>query len=39
MKPVRTFNVVPALPAALERLRALAYNLRWTRDRITRASG
>ena len=30
MKAVRTFTVVPTLPAALERLRDLAYNLRWS---------
>jgi starch phosphorylase len=29
MKPVRTFNVSPALPPALEHLRDLAFNLRW----------
>jgi len=29
MKPVRTFTVTPSLPAPLERLRDLAYNLRW----------
>ncbi|NIO11728.1 MAG: DUF3417 domain-containing protein, partial [Deltaproteobacteria bacterium] len=29
MKPIRTFNVVPSLPAPLEPLRSLAYNLRW----------
>lgn len=29
MKPIHTFNVVPSLPAPLERLRKLAYNLRW----------
>jgi glycogen phosphorylase len=29
MKPVHTFTVVPRLPQALERLRELAYNLRW----------
>ena len=29
MKPIRTFNVVPSLPAPLEPLRGLAYNLRW----------
>ncbi len=29
MKPVRTFSVIPALPASLERLRELAFNLRW----------
>ena len=30
MKPVKTFIVTPSLPAALERLRDLAYNLRWS---------
>ena len=30
MKPMQTFKVVPALPARLERLRELAYNLRWS---------
>ncbi len=30
MKPVHTFNVVPSLPEALEKLRDLAYNLRWS---------
>jgi starch phosphorylase len=29
MKPVRTFTIVPSLPEPLERLRELAYNLRW----------
>ncbi|HEX8998756.1 MAG TPA: alpha-glucan family phosphorylase [Blastocatellia bacterium] len=29
MKPVRTFNVTPCLPPALERVRAVAHNLRW----------
>src|SRR5579871_2535574 len=29
MKPIRTFAVVPKLPAQLESLRKLAYNLRW----------
>ena len=29
MKPVRTFTVIPRLPAELERLRDLATNLRW----------
>ena len=29
MKPVRTFSVIPRLPAELERLRDLASNLRW----------
>ena len=32
MRPLRTFTVVPALPAPLERLRAIAYNLRWAWD-------
>lgn len=32
MKPVRSFNVVPSLPAPLEGLRRLAYNLRWSWD-------
>jgi starch phosphorylase len=29
VKPVHVFNVIAALPPALERLRDLAYNLRW----------
>ena len=29
MKPVHTFTIIPRLPASLERLRELAYNLRW----------
>jgi len=29
MKPIRTFSVVPSLPAPLEGLRELAHNLRW----------
>jgi glycogen phosphorylase len=29
MKPIQTFSVIPSLPAPLERLRELAYNLRW----------
>jgi len=29
MQPIRTFNVSPALPAQLEPLRLLAYNLYW----------
>jgi starch phosphorylase len=30
MKPVRTFKVIPWLPPALERLREISCNLRWT---------
>jgi glycogen phosphorylase len=30
MKPVHTFSVVPSLPPALEPLRAIAFNLRWS---------
>ena len=29
MRPVHSFNVVPSLPPRLERLRELAFNLRW----------
>ena len=29
MQPIRTFNVSPSLPASLEPLRQLAYNLYW----------
>jgi len=29
MKPIRTFSVVPGLPAPIEGLRLVAYNLRW----------
>lgn len=29
MKPIRTFNVTPALPSQLEPLRMLAYNMHW----------
>lgn len=29
MKPIRTINVTPFLPLALERIRSLSYNLRW----------
>ena len=32
MRPIRTFTVVPSLPPRLERLRELAYNLRWAWD-------
>lgn len=35
MKPIRTFAVVPKLPAAIESLRELAYNLRWSWDSAT----
>ena len=36
MKPVHTFNAVPSLPARLERLRELSYNLFWSWDHETR---
>lgn len=36
MRPVQTFTVVPSLPARLERLRELAYNLYWSWDPDTR---
>ena len=32
MRPIRTFNVTPALPQRLEPLRKLAYNLYWDWD-------
>ncbi len=32
MRPLRTFNVRPALPEPLKPLEALAYNLRWSWD-------
>src|SRR5450830_515026 len=32
MRPIRTFTVIPSLPPRLERLRELAYNLRWSWD-------
>jgi len=35
IKPVTTVNVVPNLPPSLERLRELAYNLRWGWDQET----
>lgn len=35
MKPVQVFHVVPSLPAPLEGLRELAYNLRWSWDHET----
>ncbi|MEY4339954.1 MAG: glycogen phosphorylase, partial [Actinomycetota bacterium] len=37
MRSVRQFNVVPAIPAALEALTGLAHNLRWTWDHDTQA--
>ena len=35
MRPIRTFNVTPALPSRLEALRDLAYNLHWDWDSDT----
>ncbi len=35
IKPVTTVTVVPNLPRSLERLRELAYNIRWTWDHET----
>jgi hypothetical protein len=35
MKPAHVFKVVPSLPAPLEGLRNLAYNLRWSWDHNT----
>src|SRR5260221_7283980 len=35
IKPVTTVTVVPNLPASLERLYELAYNLRWSWDHET----
>jgi glycogen phosphorylase len=35
MPHVHAFHVVPALPESLDRLRALAYNLRWSWDHET----
>ena len=29
MRPICTFTIIPSLPAKLERLRELAYNLWW----------
>ena len=37
VKPVHTFSVIPKLPASLERLRELAYNLRWSWNHDTLA--
>ena len=36
VRPVRTVTVVPSLPSRIERLRELAYNLRWSWDYETR---
>src|SRR5512136_2726086 len=30
IKPAHTFTIIPKLPGSLERLRELAYNLRWS---------
>src|SRR5512136_1492709 len=35
MKPIHTYQVIPRLPAPLERLREIAYNLRWAWDHAT----
>jgi starch phosphorylase len=35
VKPVATVDVIPNLPPSLERLRDLAYNLRWSWDHET----
>jgi starch phosphorylase len=35
MRPVQVFHVIPSLPASLEGLRRLAYNLRWAWDHNT----
>ena len=35
MKPAHVFKVVPSLPASVEGLRTLAYNLRWSWDHNT----
>lgn len=35
MRPIKTFHVRPALPARLEPLEELAYNLRWSWDHET----
>jgi glycogen phosphorylase len=36
VKPIGTFSVIPSLPAPIERLRNIAYNLRsaWSHDSI-----
>ncbi len=35
IKPIATINVIPNIPPSLERLRELAYNLRWSWDHET----
>ena len=35
VKPVATVDITPNLPPSLERLRELAYNLRWSWDHET----
>ena len=37
MQPIHTFNVVPKLPAALEPLRDIVFNLWWTWEPKARA--
>lgn len=32
IRPIQTFTVIPSLPVRIERLRELAYNLRWSWD-------
>ena len=36
IRPIQTFTVIPSLPKRIERLRELAYNLRWSWDFETR---
>ncbi|WP_324715371.1 alpha-glucan family phosphorylase [Carboxydochorda subterranea] len=36
MRPIRTFSVAPSLPAPIERLQELAYNLFWSWDQDAR---
>ncbi len=36
IRPIHTFTVIPSLPKRIERLRELAYNLRWSWDFETR---
>ncbi len=35
MRPIQTFSVIPSLPPAIEGLRGIAYNLRWSWDHAT----